>query len=378
MSDLVALALCGPHLQSSAASPTDRAPVSDSAPGQTRTLSVQQAFDLGFAALQAGRPEAAEQLFKPVWAATRAANAGLSLALVLEQLGRFDEAETVCREVLREHPGDPTAERQLGFLLMRFGRYAEGWPLLEARMRIPGDRRRPDLPTPEWDGRPVRTLLVWPEQGLGDQIQYARFVKPLQARGIKPIFVCGPSMERLFGHLGCQVLVARGQPLPAHDAWVMLASLPFRLGVSLETVPGAPYLPGRAAGSGLGFVAKGSPVHANDARRSLPPALAANVAAWPGVTSLLREDTGARDFEDTRRVVEGLDLVISVDTAVAHLAGAMGKPCFLLLPHLADWRWMQDRAGSPWYPSMRIFRQPAPGDWASVIAEVRGALDERA
>ena len=350
--------------------------MSDTAPGQTRTLSVQQAFDLGFTALQAGRPDAAEQLFRPVWTATRAPHVGLSLGLVLEQLGRFEEAEAVCREVLREHPGDPTAERQLGFLVMRFGRYAEGWPLLEARMRIAGDRRRPDLATPEWDGGAVRTLLVWPEQGFGDQIQYVRFVKVLQARGIRPILVCGSSTARLFQHLGCEVAQARGQPLPGHDAWVMLASLPLRLGATLETVPQPPYLPGSPVGSGVGFVAKGSPAHVNDAHRSLPPPLAAEIAGWPGVVSLQPEDTGASDFEATRRLVERLELVISVDTAAAHLAGAMGKPCWLLLPHLADWRWMQDRLDSPWYPSLRIFRQPAPGDWASVMAAVRGALDE--
>jgi hypothetical protein len=163
----------------------------------------------------------------------------------------------------------------------------------------------------------------------------------------------------------------------------MTMSLAWRIGVTAQTVPGAAYLrattpwPDLGDGFRIGIVARGSPANAQDARRSLPPEMEARLRALPGrVVGLDPAETGASDFADTAAIVAQLDLVISVDTAVAHLAGAMGKPCWTLLPKAGtDWRWLRERTDTPWYPAMRLYRQEADGDWGEVLDRVARDLE---
>jgi hypothetical protein len=316
------------------------------------------------------------------------------LAALHDETGRLAEAEeayTAALEMIPRHTLWAAETRlALGYCRLAQGKYdAASWGLHETRHDCPRFRPKPRLPwltAPEWRGEDLqgKHLVILPEQGLGDEVQFARFAPWLQTlTGAEVTLVCSPPLERLFRGLGVRLrttdeFVADSFTQRTADAWVMNMSIPARAAVTLENLPRAPYLvpPHRGTGAGVGIVTRGNSAHANDAARSLDPAAASQLRNLPGAVSLHPEDTEAWDLADTAAIIAGLDLVVTVDTSVAHLAGAMGKPVWVLLPdRWTDWRWMRDRADSPWYPSARLYRQPSPGDWGSVLEAVRRDLE---
>jgi hypothetical protein len=335
-------------------------------------------LELASALHVAGRLAEAEPLYRQVLAAQPGlAVARDNLIALLRAQDRWSEAEGELRAGLALRPDDADLQFRLGVMLLAGGRYAEGWPLYEARRRMPKMSPIPPLSAPEWRGEPVRDLLVWYEQGFGDMIMFGRFLPLVAQRGTAVTVVCRPPLVRLLEGLGVTAVATdSGGALPPPQAWTLAGSLPLHLGITLETLPSAPYLSASPRGrGGTGVAWRGSPGHRNDRNRSLPAELAAELLVLPGVIDLDPAATGARDFQETAEIVAGLDHVVSVDTSVAHLAGAMGKPVSILLPRLnTDWRWLRGRADSPWYPSARLYRQARAGDWANGLAAVRRDL----
>lgn len=320
------------------------------------------------------------------------------LGNVHAEAGHTDLAEREYRAILAAEPEDAEAQLALAGLCLSLGRYAEGWPLLGARVALhPDVVPRVSLPYPEWRGEPLdgKSLLVWVEQGFGDQIQMSRFVNTLKARGAARVTLgCRPMLAHLFSTLAgvdeiIPIAVKASASVGPHDYWSRCFSLPEHLGITLQTLPGEPYLsvpadrrdrwadgPGRIGGQmgGVGLVWQASPTGFNAANKGLPRAVAQRLLDR-GAISLQPEDTGAADFADTAAIIARLDLVISIDTAVAHLAGAMGKPCWTLLPYVhCDWRWLRDRGDSPWYPGMKLYRQAQPQDWSQTLDQVLADL----
>jgi tetratricopeptide (TPR) repeat protein len=318
---------------------------------------------------------------------------GRLLATAQAEAGDIVSAEAGYRAVLDAHPDDGEAQLALAGLYLSLGRYAEGWPLLAARTTLHAAVVPPvDPGFPEWRGQPLagKAVLVWIEQGFGDQIQMARFANALKARGAARVTLgCRPALAHLFSTLsGVDAVIPIATKgvvdVGLHDYWSRYFSLPEHLGVTLKYLPAEPYLAAPAdslerwrnfgGGARVGLVWQASPTGFNAANKGLPP----DQARWlldAGAVSLQPEDTGAADFADTAAIVDGLDLVISIDTAVAHLAGAMGKPCWTLLPYVhSDWRWLRGRGDSPWYPQMRLYRHGDRQNWPGVVDMVLADL----
>lgn len=290
--------------------------------------------------------------------------------------GDYETATAALVQALQLRPDHQPAIAGLGMTLLGRGLYPQGWALYEARKAAtPTPLDGGDVP--EWDGRPLegRRLLVWPEQGLGDEIQMARYI-PILAQSGQITLACSPPLARLFGQFGVEVLARTEATVPpAADVHVRNFSLPGLLGTTLETIPPAPYLraPAEPKRGGVGVVWRGDPTHPNDARRSLPsPELLAPLGE---VAELVDLQAPRGDFLDTAARIQALDLVVTVDTLMAHLAGALGVPCWVMLPALgADWRWLRGRSDSPWYPSLRLYRQARPGDWPEVVGRIKADL----
>lgn len=331
---------------------------------------------------------------------------------LLFKQSRIQEAGVAFRQAIAIAPDYPEAHWNYAHLLMLMGQYRLGWPEYEWRLKCRDlNSYGRVFDSPMWDGAALegKTLLVHAEQGLGDTLQFARFLTAAKAKGGRVVLECQPELIPLFRRLaGCDLLVAKGDALPPFDLYCPLLSLPHVLGLGTGILPkGGSYLqPPRAARlqvppavegrMRVGLVWAGRPTHRDDRNRSMDLASLAPLVT-SGVASFYSLQVGERqadirrtglgeaivdlgepltDFAATASAVHQLDLVIAVDTAVAHLAGGMGKTVWTLLPHLPDWRWMLERTDSPWYPSMRLFRQSKRGDWPSVVAEVSGALKE--
>ncbi|NJL01958.1 MAG: TIGR03032 family protein [Spirulinaceae cyanobacterium SM2_1_0] len=352
---------------------------------------------------------AAESELRAVLAAEAShAAAHCTLGHLYSQQARYREAIAHYEQAIQLEPQNAKAHHSLGINLLQMGDFARGWAECEWRWQT-AEFVPFECPQPLWNGRilPTQTLLLHTEQGAGDAIQFARFIPLAAARCSRVLLVCVPALQPLFATLpGITERRSPGEiPCDAFATYAPLMSLPHLLGITLENLPAdVPYLqadPSRLSlptpanpGKRIGIVWAGSPTQANDHNRSCRLADFAPVLVVPGCEffSLQKGDRAAdltdfasptpihdlapdlHDYADTAAAIAQLDLVISVDTSVAHLAGALGKPVWTLLCHNADWRWLTDRADSPWYPTMRLFRQPQAGDWATVFTEVAAAL----
>jgi Flp pilus assembly protein TadD len=368
--------------------------------------------NLGNALRQAGEAAQAEASYRHAQAiAPDDATVLGNLGLALQDLGRLDEAEAALRRAIALKPDHAEAHRSLGMLLLLRGRFAEGWAEYDWRWHTPRQPRR-DVGCPRWTGEDPggRTVLLHAEQGLGDTIMACRLAAAVARRGARVVLEVQPALVRLLrGLVGAAQIVPRGSALPAADLEASLLDVPRILGLDAGSIPSAvPYLaaePERVArwrgciaarpGFTVGLVWQGNPHSIADLGRSAPLAAFAPLAAVPGVRLIALQkgpgseqvwnfpaiedlggafDAGPDAFLDTAAVMQCLDLVVSVDTAAAHLAGALGRPVWIALKSVPDWRWLLDRADTPWYPTARLFRQPSAGDWGAVVRAMAEAL----
>ncbi|MEX0692935.1 MAG: tetratricopeptide repeat-containing glycosyltransferase family protein [Rhodospirillales bacterium] len=336
-----------------------------------------------------------------------------SLGMVLNELARFDEAASMFKRCLRKNPEDISARYHLGLCQLLSGDYDAGWEGFQFRNRVVG-RSEPEINAglPRWDGQPLqgRSIVLLAEQGLGDTIQFARFATPLAAGGAKVFLFCDAALRDILGSIpGIAGVLTADDPLPDLDYQVAILDLPRILGIIPATIPcrdtyltvpatvkagAAGLLDEKAAKRRVGLVWAGNPNHKTDHKRSMPLQALSPVLGDPDTTFYSLQIGDARRqlqeipeairpreifqaplplFELAGVMVE-LDLLITVDTALAHLAGALGVPVWALISRVPDWRWMLDREDTDWYASMRLFRQTKIGDWSGVVDRVHARL----
>jgi len=363
--------------------------------------------------------EALEDFIEAGSLAGDSAEAHTNMGVLFKSIGRYRQAAASFDRALSLKRDDPAASFESAFLQLTLGEFRKGWPLYEARFRVPALAiPARDFGVPRWDGNVAlegKTLLVHAEQGLGDTIQFSRYMPLLAEKGARVVFEVMPQLAALLRGPQIQV-VARGEALPPADFHCPLLSLPLAFDTQLDSIPNkVPYLFAESAriatwgaklrelpGLRIGIAWQGNMqverlIWARG--RSMPLQALAPLAEVPGVslvslqkgpgTEQLREvsfrdsvldlseaiDTGPDAFLDTAAVMAGLDLVISSDTSIAHLAGALARPVWVALNAAADWRWLLERTDSPWYPTMRLFRQPdGTKGWEPVIAAMVEAL----
>jgi Tfp pilus assembly protein PilF len=322
--------------------------------------------------------------------------------------GKIKQAIDCFQHVISKDPQNPNAHWNLSLALLLTGKFKEGWDEYEWRWESTQKALKRSFSQPWWDGSLLsnRSVFICYEQGFGDALQFVRYIPLIQNdRGGKVILECRPELTRLFQCIPGITLVEMGGSPPAFHFQLPMMSLPRVFKTTLDNIPAqTPYLsvePGlerhwqkRIKNSHtfkVGLSWAGNRSHVNDRNRSCSLETFRPLFETPGIEfySLQKNDAGPSpvselplidfsgditDFADTAALISSLDLVISVDTAVVHLAGALAKPVWTILPFMPDWRWLLERKDSPWHPTMRLFRQPAPGDWNSVIRQVADEL----
>jgi tetratricopeptide (TPR) repeat protein len=338
------------------------------------------------------------------------------LGIALARQGRFEEAMASQEEALRLRPGFADAHYSRGLALLLQGDFEHGWPEYEWRWQRPGHEPRV-FAAPLWDGTPLqgRTILLHAEQGLGDTIQFLRYAPLVQERGGTVVVECQPALLALAATCpGIEQLLPQGAPLPAFEVHAPLLSLPSILGTTLAHVPAdIPYLRARPdlieqwrrqldepGTFNVGIAWQGNPAFPQDHLRSFPLKELAPLGRLPGVRLISlqkvhgreqladlgglfpvldlgeRIDEAAGPFMDTAAIMLNLDLMVTSDTSIAHLAGALGVRVWIALEAVPEWRWLLDRPDSPWYPTARLFRQPEAGNWGPVFEQMASALQK--